>query len=196
VNGKKWSMFWMANALNNESLCETAWQSMSADIKIKNIFDVLKEAETKTRVIGENGPLFACFAHRLQSEETTANKIKEDQRNLLSMFLRKYPVTNSTEAIEEKENDDGDEIQSVPSKSTSDAMIIEDEMSITKESDDRNQMNSNENESDSVRNDIADKQSVPFSLEHEAINKEIAILHDAMNEDQKELNRNELQYAE
>merc|ERR1712062_55023 len=111
-------------------------------------------------------------------------------------FLSKYPENNSTEAIEEKENDNGVEIQSVPSKSTTDAMIIEDEMRITKESDDRNQMNSNENESDSVRNDIADKQSVPFTPEHEAINKEIAILHDAMNEDQKELNRNELQYAE
>jgi len=192
-DGKKWSMFWMANALNNKTLCETAWESMSADIKIKNIFDVLKEAETKTRVIGENGPLFARFAHRLQSEETTANKIKEDQRNLLSMFLREYPVIYSTEATDEKENDNGDEIQSVPSMSITDAMIIEHEQRITKESDDRNRMNSNENESDSVRNDVAEKQSVPFTLKQERTE----IVDDAMNgDDQKQLNRNELEYAE
>merc|ERR1712062_555278 len=128
------------------------------------------------------------------SEETTANKIKEDQRNLLSMFLSKYPESNSTEAIEEKENDNGVEIQSVPSKSTTDAMIIEDEIRITKESDDGNQMNSNENESDSVRNDFVEKQSVQLTSKQDMIKETMDI---AMNgDDQKELNRNEQEYAE
>merc|ERR1712062_268252 len=127
------------------------------------------------------------------SEETTANKIKEDQRNLLSMFLSKYPESNSTEAIEEKENDNGVEIQSVPSKSTTDAMIIEDEMRITKESDDRNQMNSNENESDSVRNDFVEKQSVQLTPKQVMIKEKMDI---AMNgDDQNELNRNEREYV-
>jgi len=192
-DGRKWSMFWMANALNNKSLCEKAWNLMESKNKIQNIFDVLKEPETKDRVIGGNGPLFAGFAHRLQSEVTTANNIKEDQRDLLSTFLREYPVNNVLELDDGKENDNGDEIQSVPSNNNITTMIMKDSV-ITKESDDQNQMNSNENEIDSVRNEIVEIQSVQLTPKQEAIT---VIVDDAINgDDQNGLNHNELEYAE
>merc|ERR1712241_72610 len=160
----KWSMFWMAIALNEEDSCEDAWNSMNSNHKIKNIFDLLESKESYDRVVGENTQLFAKYTSKL-SDDVAANQIEisEDQKKKLSTFLLENPVNNVLESDDEKENDNGDEIQSVPSKNN----IDEDPVMIIKESDDQNQMHSNENESDSVRNDIVDKQSVQLTPKQE-----------------------------
>merc|ERR1712241_1154461 len=154
----------MAIALNKKYLCSKAWSSMNPDYKIKNIFDLLESNESYDRVVGENNQLFAKYASKL-SDDVAANQVEisEDQKKKLSTFLDQNPVNNVLESDDEKENDNGDEIQSVPSKNN----IDEDPVMIIKESDDQNQMNSNENESDSVRNDIVDKQSVQLTPKQE-----------------------------
>jgi len=124
------------------------------------------------------------YANKLNDDVNAKQiEITEVQKTKLSTFLDENPVNIVLESDDEKENDavimnndNGDEMQSAmlseqPSKSTIGAMI-------TKESDGQNRMNSNENESDSKRNDFVEK------------------LDDAMNgDDQKELNRND-EYAE
>merc|ERR1719242_2305778 len=177
----KWSKFWMAIALNQDTLCAKAWDGMESHHKIDNIFDLVDAESTKTcdRVIGQNKQLFVKYAKKLRDEI----ELPEDQKKKLSTFFERNPVNNVLQSDDEKENDsviisndNEDEIQSAMlseqlPKSTIAAMI-------TKESDGQNRMNSNENESDSVRSDFVEK------------------LDDAMNgDDQKELNRNE-QYVE
>merc|ERR1712241_1571335 len=154
----------MAIALNKKYLCSKAWSSMNPDYKIKNIFDLLESNESYDRVVGENNQLFAKYASKL-SDDVAANQVEisEDQKKKLSTFLDQNPVNNVLESDDEKENDNGDEIQSVSSKNH-----IDEDPVIIKESDDQNQMNSNENESDSVRNDMVDKQSVQSTSKQES----------------------------
>ena len=87
---QKWSMLWMATALNHSDLCEKAWGWMSADDQIKNIFDVFDSEERMNRIVRGNVALFADYVRRLLREvnRVQTNPVDSTRRPLLARFLR------------------------------------------------------------------------------------------------------------
>merc|ERR1719242_249865 len=99
----KWSKFWMAIALNQDSLCAKAWNGMESHHKIENIFDLVDAESTKTRdrVIGQNRQLFVKYARKLRDEI----ELTKEQKKKLSTFFEQNPVNNVLESDDDKEND-------------------------------------------------------------------------------------------